>query len=295
VDEKTQAVAPIHSHAQDEDESPGRKPGVTLWQYGEQILANWKDAEHELARSARWIVLFGVAQVLILLNFHEFRPASSTTSLTIFSVEVRVPGYALAIALPVVAAYWVSQYMHSWVSSKTLVTVHRAVICLLVNPGRPRKSAEGESPDPMPNPVRLRQFFPDLRDALGAWRIRDSGRYRGQPGNEADDLHLPLTPAGSVAGRLPTTSGTDWKDSMGPKWGGHVVVLGASLFEAGYFVRLFPLQGPWYLLLAWVGAVGFTFFWLKYAWEFVSEPMRWQQLPIEEMLYRLEERNAIER
>jgi hypothetical protein len=251
------------------DHRPGT-PGMTLWQYGERVLDNWKEAEAELARAARWMALFGAAQVLTLFNYGEFGPESPTTTLAVFGVDVTVPGYWLAVSLPVIAGYWVSQYLHSWVGTKALLTVHRAVFARLVAPDADADTRGPEADDPLD---------------------------RGHPGHEADDLQTPLIPAASIAGRLPTRFGNVWRDKVGTRWNGLTVVLCAVAFEGVVYARLWPfgIGFQFWIVAVWFLSTAFTACLLVYSSGFIREPQRWKQPAIEAMLDRLEKRNAIGR
>lgn len=249
-----------------------QKPGVTLWQYGEQVRANWKDAEAELVRAARWLALLGTIQVLTLVNLQQFGPKSPTTSLKMLSLDVTVPGYWLAIALPVATGYWVSQYMHNWVSTKLLLTVNQAVVRRLLRP---------EIPISTLNRGKLQTTKPS---------------WRGSPGAEVEDVQLTLTPTGSVAGRLPTTFGVAWREDIGTRFGGLTVMLLAMGFDMVVYWVLLPFGagnlGP---DVIWFVSIGATLFWLGYANGFRNEPRRWIPSRIEALLKDLERDGRIGR
>jgi hypothetical protein len=236
-------------------------PGFSLWQYSERLLDGWNVAEKDLTRAARWLVVLGAVQLLILLNLHKFGPGSETTEVTVATIRVTVPGYWLAVLLPFAAAYFVMQYMHSWVVTKVLGTVHGAVVRRLVDPAGEDDTSDGPS------------------------------ALRGTAGEEARDVAMTLMPTASVGGRLPTGFGIAWRDQVGTRSTGLTAITVTAAFEALAFWRLqpFAVDAPQVRFMSvWVVSLLATALMLAYAYGFSQEPGRWRTAEVVTMLRRLE-------
>jgi hypothetical protein len=270
------------------------EPGFSLWDYQQALASNWKDAEVQLGRAARWLLIFAAAQVITMLNRGQFGPDAPTTTINSF-MDIRVPGFYLAMALPLASTYWVSQYVHSWVATKVLTRTHGAVTARLIDPGNVHR----QETTPKEIGGEGHRFSRDVVQLLASvFRLQEDSTARGVPGKEVEAIEAPLTPVFSVGGRLPTLFGKDWRDDFGTRWAGLVVVVAGYAFEGVAFGVLNPFGADHHVLLltlTWLVSAFVSILFLWYAGGFTREPSRWQPARLIEMLTRLEHDGRIGR
>jgi hypothetical protein len=201
---------------------PAATSRLDLWWYDGVVLANLKDAEAGMSRSVWWVAVTMLLEVLVAFNGAQFRPGS-TVPLEEAGLQLKAPGFALAILLPLLAGYWVLQAMHCWLSINTLTVVHYGTLETI---------AEQEGRDP-----RLYLFGRPLLPTVS---------FGGR---------------GWLPRRAPSGGEQVLRQRVGTPLGAAVLVLGAAGLHAVVFAMTRPALNTWWLiawLLAALGAAGFV-------------------------------------